>query len=188
MSTENTFDFNSSEYKEFIKKYRNKETKTHSLIVFAGEFSTDRSSAIDELQRETMGEAIEVDLSEIITQNEEESYSNIDASLEKIDDDVPLVIFRNAELLNGAYTGYSNSQVIYSTPQEKYFLKKIKQISAPVLLELSNVNQLDMTLARTADVVVHFNAPSSFLEKMAWKFQNIHVHGSRFLSPRPVQK
>lgn len=188
MKADNITDYNSTQYKDFINKYRTEESQNNKLIVLAGEFTQNRKSAIDEIKRETMGDALEVDTRELITSNEEESYAKIDACVKEISSDTPLVIFRNAEHLNGAYTGYSNSLVIYSTPQEKYFLKKVKEIPAPVVMEMSNSNMVDATLSRSADMVVLFDPPTSFLEKMAWKFQNIHIHGSRFLSPRPVNK
>ncbi|MEX0609809.1 MAG: hypothetical protein WD016_08385 [Balneolaceae bacterium] len=188
MPEEKIFDFNSSEYKKFLKKFRTQENKKHSLIVFAGEFSANRNYAIDELKRETMGEPVEIDLMHIITQHEEESYANIDSAISEISKDAPLIIFKNGQQLNGAYTGYTNSLVIYSTPQEKYFLEKVKEISAPVVLELNSTSQVDNTIVRKADAVVSFNAPSSFFENIAWKLQNMHVHGSRFLSPRPFVK
>lgn len=188
MNAENTFEYNSTQYKELIKNYRTEESKKHQLIVFVGEFDVDRASAIDELKRETMGEALEIDLAEIITPIEEESYTSLDNTLENIGNDVPLVIFRNAEQLSGAYTGFTNSNVKYSTPQEKYFIKKAKEIPVPVVVELSSLDQLGKTLSRQADAVVLFNPPTSILEKLTWKFKNVHIHGSRFLSPRPLHK
>lgn len=185
MNAENTFEYNSVNYKEFLKKFRNYDSAKHNLIVFAGPFHTNRNAALDELKREVMGEVVEVDLAEIITPYEEETYQNIDAALEAIDQKAPLIIFRNAEQLNGAYTGFSGSIVKYATPQEKYFLQKVRSIQAPIVLEFKDFDQLDRTVVRTADSVVYFRPPSSLIEKLVWKLQNVHVHGSSFLSPRP---
>lgn len=185
MNAENTFEYNSVNYKEFLKKFRNYDSAKHNLIVFAGPFHTNRNAALDELKREVMGEVVEVDLAEIIIPYEEETYQNIDAALEAIDQKAPLIIFRNAEQLNGAYTGFSGSIVKYATPQEKYFLQKVRSIQAPIVLEFKDFDQLDRTVVRTADSVVYFRPPSSLIEKLVWKLQNVHVHGSSFLSPRP---
>lgn len=185
MATKNIFDYNSSDYKQFLRTFRNLDDNQHMLIVIAGDFTTDRKISIDEMKREVMGEAVEIDLSDIITPYEEESYERLNEVIEGISTDAPLVIFRNAELLNGEYTGFTSSIVRYATPQEKHFLKQVKTINAPVVVELKNQDHLDTTMRRLADIVVLCKAPSSFIEKLAWKIQNIHVHGSRFLSPRP---
>ena len=185
MNTENTFEYNSPKHKDFLKKFRQTDSSEHMLIVFAGSFDTNRKEAIDELKREIIGEAVEVNLAEIVTPYEEESYANIDDCIKEIDREAPLVIFRNSEQLNGVYTAFTSSAVKYATPQEKYFLKKIREINTPVLLEFKDLDQLDRTVSRTADFVVLFKPPSSLLEKVAWKVQNIRVNGSNFLSPRP---
>ena len=185
MNQDNTFEYNSDNYKNFLKQFRNMDSSEHALIVFAGSYTTFRKAALDELKREVIGEAIEIDLSKIVTPYEQESYENIDKCLNDIDQKVPLVIFKNAEQLNGVYTGYSSSIVRYASPQEKYFIEKVKNIPSPVVLELKDEDQLDRFVKRKADAIVLFKAPSSFIEKLAWKLQNVNVHGSSFLSPRP---
>lgn len=185
MNTKNTFEYKSANYKEFLKKFRTLDSSKHSLVVLAGPFTSNRKACLDELKREVLGEAIEIDLAEVITPYEEESYQNLDACIQNIDENAPLVVFRNAEQLNGAYTAFSSSIVRYGSPQEKYFLRKVKEINAPVVVELKDFDQLDRMIVRKADAVVLFKAPSSLIEKLAWKVQNIHVHGSSFLSLRP---
>lgn len=185
MKADNFFEYKSLNYKEFLKKFRTSDNTKHSLIVFAGPFTTNRNAALDELKREILGEAVEIDLAGVITPYEEESYKRLDECIEAIEKDAPMVVFKNAEQLNGAYTSFSESTVKYATPQEKYFLKRLKEIHAPVVLEFKDFDQLDRTVERTADAVIGFKAPSSFIEQMVWKLQNIHVHGSRFLSLRP---
>lgn len=185
MKAENTFQYNSPKYKDLLKEFRQNDGSKHMLIVFAGAFDTNRNAAVNELEREIIGEPVEIDLTEIVTPYEEESYDNIDACLKKIDPKSTLVIFRNAEQLNGVYTAFSASITKYATPQEKYFLEKVKEINCPVLMEFNDLDQLDRTVTRTADSVVLFTPPSSLLENIAWKIKNLHVHGSRFLSPRP---
>ncbi|WP_290967925.1 hypothetical protein [Gracilimonas sp.] len=185
MDAKNTFEYNSVNYKEFLKKFRNLGDSEHTLIVYAGPFTTNREAALDELKREIIGEAVVIDLAEIVTPYEEESYTNINDCFSSIDEKAPLVIFKNAEQLNGVYTGFTGSVVKYASPQEKYFLRNVDKIKAPVVLEFKEFDQLDRMVVRKSDSVVLFKAPSSFIEKMAWKVQNWHVHGSHFLSPRP---
>lgn len=185
MNAQNTFEYNSLNYKEFLKKFRTQDQSKHTFIVFAGPFATNRNAALDELKREVLGEALEIDLADIIIPHEEETYQNLDKCIQSISENAPLIIFKNAEQLNGVYTAFTSSVVKYATPQEKYFLKKIKEINTPVVLEFKDFDQLDRMVVRMADAVVLFKAPSSLIEKLAWKVRNIHVHGSRFLSPRP---
>lgn len=185
MNAENTFEYNSVNYKDFLKRFRNLGDSEHILIAYAGPFTTNREASLDELKREVIGEPVIIDLAEVVTPYEEESYSNLDKCFSSIDEKAPLVIFKNAEQLNGVYTGFTGSVVKYASPQEKYFLNNVSKIKAPVVLEFKEFDQLDRMITRKADAVVLFKAPSSFIEKLAWKVQNIHVHGSRFLSPRP---
>lgn len=185
MNTKNMFEYKSTNYKEFLKKFRTFDSSEHSLVVLAGPFTSNREACLDELKREVLGDAVEIDLIDVITPYEEESYRNLDDCIQNIDENVPLVVFRNGEQLNGVYTAFSSSVVRYGSPQEKYFLRKVKEINAPVVVELKDVDQLDRMLIRKADAVVLFKAPSSLFEKLAWKMQHVHVHGSRFLSPRP---
>ena len=185
MNTENSFEYNSVNYKEFLKRFRNLGESKHTLIVYAGPFTINREASLDELKREVIGEPVVIDLAEIVTPYEEESYANIDECISSIDEKAPLVIFKNAEQLNGVYTGFTSSVVKYASPQEKYFLKNVSKIKAPVVLEFKEFDQLDRMVTRKADDVVLFKAPSSLIEKLAWKVQNVHVHGSHFLSPRP---
>jgi len=185
MAPRNTFDYNSSDHKQFLRTFRNLEENQHMLIVIAGDFTTDRKTSIDEMKREVLGDAIEIDLADVITPYEQESYDRLNQVLGDISEDAPLIIFKNAELLNGEYTGFTSSVVKYATPQEKHFLKQIKAINTPVVLELKNQDHLDMTIRRVADAVIICKAPTSLIEKLVWKIQNVHVHGSRFLSPRP---
>ncbi len=185
MNQENVFEYNSPHYKDFLKEFRNLDDSDHRLIVLAGTFTTNRKAALDELKREIIGEIVDIDLAEVITPYEDQSYQKIDECFASISGNTSLVIFRNAEQLNGAYTGFTSSVVRYATPQEKYFLKKTKEIKAPVVLEFKNQDELDRTVTRTADAVVLFKPPSSLLEKLAWKAKNVQAHGSRFLSVRP---
>lgn len=185
MSTDNTFDYNSANYKEFLKNFRTGEGSESQLIVLAGAFTPNRKEALNQLKREVIGEAVEIDLAEVITPYEQESYDNIDTCLSSVDKNAPMLVFRNAEILNGVYTSFSSSAVKYGSPQEKYFIKKLTEIKAPVVLEFKELDELDRMITRKANAVILFKAPSSFIEKIVWKAQNFHLNGSWFLSPRP---
>ncbi|MFN1833912.1 hypothetical protein AB2B38_001515 [Balneola sp. MJW-20] len=177
------YEFNSASYNEFIRHYRKQSEK--QLIVFAGDFDENRNYAVDQIRRETIGKIVEVDLNEIITPFEEESFKNIDTAIDDIIDDAELVIFRNGGMLNGVYTGFTYSVVKYATPQQKYFLNALNKLKCSALIEFNNTDQLDQMLKRVADVVVTFRAPSSLIEKVVWWAKSIRVNGSILPSPRP---
>jgi hypothetical protein len=176
-------EFNSTAYNEFIRNYRKSDQKR--IIVFAGDFEQNRSYAIDQVQRETLGNILEIDLNEIITPFEEETYENIDSTFSDLAEDIDLIIFRNAGMLSGVYTGFTYSAVKYATPQEKYFLKKLEALSSNVLLEFDHIDQVDRMIERVADISVEFRAPASLIERIAWWAKNIRVNGSNLPSPRP---
>jgi len=71
MAPRNTFDYNSSDHKQFLRTFRNLEENQHMLIVIAGDFTTDRKTSIDEMKREVLGDAIEIDLADVITPYEQ---------------------------------------------------------------------------------------------------------------------
>lgn len=176
-------EFNSTAYNEFIRNYRNADHK--QVMVFAGDFDQNRNYAVDQVKRETLGNIVEIDLNEIITPFEEETYTNIDDVFAGIPDDTSLLIFRNGSMLSGVYTGFTYSAVKYATPQEKYFLNKLGDLTCHVLLDFDHVDQVDRMIQRVADICVQFRAPSSLIERVAWWAKNIRVNGSNLPSPRP---
>lgn len=176
--------YGSREYKDFLNQYSRSSKDTPRLLVLAGEYETERSYAIEELKRETEGDIVEVDLEDIIELAEKKSYANTDKMIEELNPNAELILFRNGAILNGEYTGFTASAVKYATPQEKYFLKKIKSIPALKVIELGSAEFLDRRLVNEADYIFLFTAPDSFLEKIIWNLKSVHVHGSRFYSPR----
>jgi len=181
------FDYNSDDYKNFLSFFRNSENlNRHSLFVFAGENETERECAFEEVCRELMSEPKVISLFDIITKDEAQSRENTDRLVESIDPKTELVFCKDGEQLCGVYTGYTYSVVKYATPQERYFLKKIKELPIPVIVELSHEDHLDKTLSRQADAVIKFNAPKAFFDKLFWKLSQIHVNGSTLPSQRPV--
>lgn len=184
MNAENTFEFNSVKYKEFLASFRNSSEEEVSLIVLAGPYHSNRNAALNELKREVYSEPIEIDLSDYISPYEEECYQNLDELFDSIDENASLVIFKKAELLNGVYTSYSSSAVKYGSPQVKYFLNKIENLNTAAVIEYKNLDELDRMVSRKADAVILFKEPSSLIDRLFWKIKNVHVHGSSFLSPR----
>ncbi len=179
------FDYNSTSYNELLKSFR-ENTTSKKVIIFAGKFAENRKYAISQFERETLGDTTKISLSEYVTSFENESFEKIDSLFEELKDEKSLVIFTDAEQLCGVYTGHTYSVVKYATPQEKYFIKKLKKLRCSVILEFENQDHLDRTILRAADAVVKFPVPSSFLEKVFFWVTQVRVNGSSLPSRRPV--
>lgn len=179
------FDFNSTLYKEYLKDFRN-NTEESRIIIFAGNFAENRKYALTQFETETLGETKKVFLSEFISESEKVSYEKLDALFEELKTVNSLVVFKEAEQLCGIYVGHTYSVVKYATPQEKYFIEKLKDLKCSSIIEFENEDHLDKTLERVADAVVRFRVPSSRLEKIFFWLTQVRVHGSNLPSRRPA--
>lgn len=179
------FDFNSTLYKEYLKGFRNNSSKSQ-IIVFAGNFAENRKYALSQFESETFGDTKKILLSDYISVSESDTYAKLDSLFEEIKSIESLIVFKEAEQLCGIYVGHTNSVVKYATPQEKYFIKKLKELKCSAILEFENEYNLDKAIVRAADAVVRFKVPSSLLERIVFAITQIKVHGSNFPSRRPA--
>tara|TARA_R100001143_G_C3361139_1_gene136021 strand:+ start:18134 stop:18715 length:582 start_codon:yes stop_codon:yes gene_type:complete len=159
--------------------------RSHYLLLFVGKYKSGKKSMLNKLQKKVGGFA-EIDLQNVITQNEEESYGNIDTVFSSIPSSTKNILFKNGEVLTGQYTGYTYSTVRYATPQEKYLLGKIKGSEKFYVLELKEAEAIDKTLERFAQSAITFEAPASFIGKLIWKLTQIKINGHTFPSKRPT--
>jgi len=181
------FEYNSADYRDFIRLFGSSDKpKAHALYLFAGVNDTNRKCAIDEVCREVLSEPVDKSLADIISKDEGETRANIDALISEVNPNAEVLILRDGEQLCGVYTGYTYSVVKYATPQERYFLKKIKDLPLPVIVEFRNEDHLDETIEREADAIVKFNPPQSFFDRIFWRLSQIHVNGSILPSNRPA--
>lgn len=179
------FDFNSTSYKEFLKNFRNDPEKKR-VIVFAGNFAENRKYALSQFETEVMGDSVHVSLEDHISGSESETYNKLDQLFESLSSISSLIIFKNAEQLCGVYVGHTYSVVKYATPQEKYFIKKLKELNCSCIIEFENENHLDKAIERVADAIVRFRVPSSIIEKVFFWLSQVRVNGSNLPSRRPV--
>ncbi|MEX0945055.1 MAG: AAA family ATPase [Balneolaceae bacterium] len=159
--------------------------RSHYLIIFIGAYQAGKTNLIKRLQKK-IGEFIEIDLSTVISQNEEESYKNIDELFSVIAKSDKNILFNHGDVLAGQYTGYTYSSVRYATPQEKYFLKKITGSERFYVLNLKETAAIDKTLERFAQTSIQFDQPASFLGLLFWKIRQIKLQGHTFASKRPT--
>ena len=179
------FEYNSSSYNEFLKDFR-KNTNQKKIIVFAGNYSENRKYALTQFETEVIGEARIVSLNDYISASEETTLKNLDDLFNELKSVQSLVIFKDAEQLCGVYVGHTYSVVKYATPQEKYFIKKLKELNCSCIIEFENENHLDKAIERVADAVIVFKVPSSFIEKIFFWLSQVRVNGSNLPSRRPV--
>lgn len=158
--------------------------RSHYLLLFVGKYISGKKSMLKRLQKKVGGFA-EIDLQNVISQNEEESYSNIDKVFSSIPSSTKNILFKNGEVLTGQYTGYTYSNVRYATPQEKYLISKMKGSEKFYVLELNETEAIDKTLERFAQSAIEFEAPASFIGKLFWKLTQIKFNGHTFPSKRP---
>jgi hypothetical protein len=181
----NTFDFNSTSYKEYLKEFRNNSDRKR-IIVFAGNFKENRNYALSQFEAETLGETKKISLADYISGSESDSYEKLDSLFEELKTINSLIVFKEAEQLCGVYVGHTYSVVKYATPQEKYFIKKLQDLNCSSILEFENESHLDKAIERVADAVVRFRVPSSKLEKLFFWLTQVRVNGSNLPSRRPV--
>lgn len=159
--------------------------RSHYLLLFVGKYKSGKKSMLNRLQKK-VGPFAEIDLEQVITLNEKESYANIDKIFSSIPSSTKNILFKNGEVLTGQYTGFTYSNVRYATPQERYLIKKMKGSEKLYVLELQESEAIDKTLERFAQAAIEFEAPGSFVGKLLWKITQIKIQGHTFPSSRPA--
>ena len=158
---------------------------SHYLLILIGPYQSGKNHLINRLQKK-IGEFVEIDLSAVITQDEEESFKNIDELFTMISKTDKNIRFNNGDVLAGQYTGYSYSSVRYATPQERYLLDKINGSEKFCVLSLAEPEALDKRLEGFAQAAIRFDKPKSLFAKLIWKIRQIRIQGHTFVSIRPL--
>lgn len=161
--------------------------KSYYLTLLIGPFQKGKNNLLKDAASKLAEEIYSVNLDQVITTNEEETYKNIDNLFELINKQgTKYVHFSNGDRLSGVYTGYSSSVERYATPQERKFLKTINECEKVIFLELKDRHNLNPTLRRMTHTIIKFDEPMSFVDKILWKVKQIRVHGSEFESSRKI--
>jgi hypothetical protein len=185
MKKEHFFQYNSAHYKELFRSIKREEL-SDDLILLAGVNAQFRKQCIDEISREFIGEPIIQPLEEIIVKSEDESFDRTNAFFDTLPENPGLLIFTNGEQLNGVYTGFTFSVVKYASPQEKHFLKRLKEVECLKVIDFEDTYSLDETIVRHAKAVITFNPPTSAIERFFWHLSQFRVNGSRLPTKRPA--
>ncbi|MCC5906891.1 MAG: hypothetical protein JJU13_11825 [Balneolaceae bacterium] len=157
---------------------------SHYLLLLVGIYEAGKKNILNKLQKKR-GPFKEIDIREMISLNEQESYQKIDRVFDSIDENDKNILFRNGDALAGEYTGFTYSSVRYATPQEKYLLKKIMHTERFYVIDMKEYENIDKTLQRYAQTAILFDKPNSFLGGLFWKLRQIKVNGHTFANKRP---
>lgn len=175
--------FEDSDFKNFVEEVKNIDSS--HLVLFIGLYGPDKKKALKKITR-TSGRTVErFDFNDIVTKIENETFENVDRILEEISDDTSILYFSNGDKLCGAYTGFTHSKVKYATPQERYFLKKIRDYDGLIIIDITETDSADETILRASDSVVKFPLPKSPIRRILWHLRNYSLHGFDIKTKRP---
>lgn len=174
------FTYKDKEASSFLEKLNQLNVdSSYYLTILAGDNQSARRSFMNDVKSKANKDLQVVDLGEVITSVEEESYQNIDSMLESLSSE-KFVWFKQGDDLDGVYTSFSSSVEQYATPQEKYLLKKMKGTEKVFFIEFEDESAVTNMLKRHAQTLITFPATNSFLSRL----KEITVHGSSFSTKR----
>jgi hypothetical protein len=152
------------------------------LVVLSGRNNSKKKSFVNRL-----GDSVEeIDLRNIISTSEEESYQNIDSLFESVADSDKIICLKNGDVLSGEYTGHTYSHRRYATPQEKYLLRKISGSGRAFILDFTDNANVNSMIERHAQAIIECTEPTSGFARLLWTLKNIRLHGHTFENKRPI--
>lgn len=173
-------------YTELIENLRSSaDDDRHHLSLFLGMYEPNKQQALKELEEKLNRKVHIVDTSELASRVESETFEKLDRFFESMDQSDDILYFQNGDKLCGVYSSHSHSRVKYATPQERYFLKKVKDFNGLVIVDIEEFSDADKTLRRAAQSVVSFTLPKSKLKRFLWHLKNFSPHGYDLKTKRP---
>lgn len=175
-----TFEHSDKEVDTFLNNLDSVNVdSSYYLTVLVGNNGSAKSSFFKKLKNKVENNIREIDLREVVSDVQSESFEKIDAMIKSLGSE-KYVWFSNGDILDGVYTGFSSSVRRYATPQEKYLLKKIKNTEKIYFIALEDEHTVTNFLRRHAQTLITFHYPTTFLGKL----KQITLHGSSFSSNR----
>lgn len=179
-----TFNENSSgQLNEIMKEAA--ESKSHHLCLFLGVYHPDKKSALKDVSNSTGLSVSTVDFNDLVHKSEKETFQKLDDFFDQHQNSESILYFKNGDKLCGAYTGFTHSRVKYATPQERYFLKKVRDFKGIVIVDITEYTAADKTLRRAAASIMSFPLPESTVQRFFWHLKNYTLHGFELRSKRP---
>lgn len=161
------------------------DNKEHHLSLFLGLYEPNKQKALDEIAQKLNREVKMIRTEEVVSKIESDTFKRLDELFDTIDQSDVILYFKNGDKLCGAYTGNSHSRVKYATPQERYFMKKVKKFNGVVVVDIDEYTDADKTLRRAAQSIVSFNLPDSKIQRFMWHLKNYTFHGFELKTKRP---
>lgn len=178
--------FGNSSFDELKEELsRTADQQQQHLSLFLGSYLPSKRKALDEFASTLNRDIHTINTEELVSRIESETYANLDALFEGLDRSDEMLYFKNGGKLCSTYTGYSHSHVKYATPQERYFLKKVKAFKGLVVVDIDEFSDADKTLRRAAYSIVSFYLPDSKLQRFMWHLKNFSAHGYDLKTKRP---
>lgn len=175
--------FKDSDYADFIQGLKNVDSP--HLVLLIGLYEPDKKKAVKEITRSAGAELRQFDFNDIVSKIESETFENIDRIFEDLGDNAPVLHFSNGDKLCGAYTGFTHSKVKYATPQERYFLRKIRDYDGLIIVDITETDSADETIRRAANTIVNFPLPKSPIRRILWHLKHYSLHGYDIKTKRP---
>lgn len=164
---------------EDVKKDR------HHLSLFLGIYTPNKQKALKELEDKLNKKVTVVDTAKLASRIESETYEKLDQFFANMNESDDILYFQNGDKLCGVYTSNSHSHVKYATPQERYFLNKVKEFNGLVIVDIEQFSDADKTLRRAAHSIVSFTLPASKFKRALWHLKNFSPHGFELKTTRP---
>lgn len=161
------------------------EKDRHHLSLFLGIYEPNKQQALKELEQKLNRNVTVVDTADLASRIESETFDKLDHFFDNMHESDDILYFKNGDKLCGVYTSHSHSHVKYATPQERYFLKKVKEFQGLVIVDIEQFSDADKTLRRAAHSVVTFTLPKSKLKRALWHLKNFSPHGFELKTTRP---
>jgi len=175
--------FRDSGYSDFIDSLGSGTSR--QLVLFLGLYEPNKKKALKKITRSAGREVMKLDFNEIVSKIESETFGNIDEVFDTLPESRPVLYFSNGDKLCGAYTGFSHSKVKYATPQERYFLDKVRSYRGSIIVDITEYDSADETILRAADTIVKFPLPKSPIRRILWHLKHYSLHGYDIKTKRP---
>lgn len=164
---------------------RTTDQQQHHLGLFLGSYLPDKEKALEEFSSALNRKIHTINTQELVSKIESQTFTKLDTLFDGLDRSDEILYFKNGGKLCGTYTGYSHSHVKYATPQERYFLNKVKAFKGLVVVDIDELSDADKTLRRAAHSIVTFYLPDSKLQRFMWHLKNFSAHGFELKTKRP---
>lgn len=187
-ATTQSFAHTDSEIQSFIDGLTSQKVdNSYYLTLLIGSNKRAKKSFLDDVAKKS-DSVTSINLSDVISSDEEESKVNIDTLFSNLSKSDKFIFLEDGDAFGGVYTSFSYSTERYATPQEKYFIKKIRDTGKIIFLDIKDEHASSKTLKRSAQAIITFDEPKSFVNKILFKISKLRVHGHTFESERKTEQ